>query len=169
MYNLGLTIAGYVNLGAIALGMAFEPDIYKSVAEKNYKNWLKNSLLIILPFIGFVLLYYIVSDKIIYFLTAGKYLAAGNYTNIVLWLYVFTIVLLVGQKTFQAMNKTKIMLYVSLTGAIISVPLMYFCIYKWAFWGAAYCKVGIAFIMCLIVFFMFVKQRHYWTNSQPHE
>lgn len=169
LYNLGLTIAGYVNLGAIALGMAFEPDIYKSVAEKNFKNWLKNSLLIILPFIGFVLLYYLVSDKIIYFLTAGKYLAAGNYTNIVLWLYVFTIVLMVGQKTFQAMNKTKIMLYVSLVGSIISLPLMYFCILKWAFLGAAYCKVGIAIIMCIIVFLMFLKQRHYWVMNKSNE
>lgn len=150
LYNIGITIAGYVQLAYIALGTAFEPDIFKSVAEKNNNKLIKIAIIIFVPYLFFTLVFILFSGIIISLLTAGRYIAAEQYTNIAIISVFLMSIFSFNSKIFVALGKLKLNLFVNIIGGASALLIMYFAVSNFEYIGAAYGKVLIALIMVLV-------------------
>lgn len=157
LYNIGIAIAGYVQIAYAALALAFEPDIFKSVADKNNKKLVLLAVIMFAPYFIFVLIFMMFSRTIISILTAGRYIAAEQYTKITL-----VSVFLIGvywffDKIFIALGKTKLNLIVNIFGGTIAIIIMYIAVTNFGFIGAAYGKVLLVMIMVLISSILAIK------------
>lgn len=149
LYNIGITIAGYVQLAFVALGLAFEPDVFKYVAEKNNIRLLSVGLIMFIPYLIFVIGFGIFSNTIISILTAGRYINAEQYTNIALVAVYLMGVFSFFDKIFVALGKTNLNLVVNVLGGVSSIIIMYYAVNKFEFIGAAYGKIAVALVMVL--------------------
>ena len=160
LYNIGVTIAGYVLLAYIALGSAVEPDIFKAVAEKDNKRLIKSAIMIFVPYSLLVVIFMLFSRTIIWLLTAGRYVAAEQYTNITLISVFLMSVYWFLDKIFIALGKTKLNLFINVIGGVSSIIIMYFAINNFQFIGAAYGKVIVAMIIIIVSsIFVYVNLR----------
>jgi len=150
LYNIGITIAGYVQLAYIALGLAFEPDIFKSVAEKNNAKLLKTGLVIFVPFLVAVLVFMLFSGTIISLLTSGRYIAAEKYTNIAIIAVFLMSVFSFFDKIFVALGKTRVNMIINIIGGASSIIIMYLLVNNYSFIGAAYGKIAISLVMVTV-------------------
>jgi len=150
LYNIGLTIAGYVLLAYIALGSAVEPDIFKAVAEKDNKKLIKSAIMIFVPYSLLVVIFMLFSSTIIWLLTAGKYVAAEQYTNITLISVFLMSIYWFLDKIFIALGKTKLNLAINILGGVSSIIIMYLAVDGFQFIGAAYGKVLVAMIIVIV-------------------
>ncbi len=169
LYTIGITIAGYVQLAYIALGLAFEPDIFKSVAEKNNKKLAQIAVLIFAPYFIFTLMFMLFSGKIIAVLTAGRYLASQQYTNIALVAVFFMGIYWFIDKIFVALGKTKINLLINLIGSSAAILIMYFMVKFYGYNGAAYGKILISFVTVLVAFSFVVRHLSENKNAAINE
>lgn len=149
LYNIGITIAGYVQLAYAALALAFEPDIFKSVAEKNNKKLIQLAMIMFAPYFFCVLIFMLFSKTIISILTSGRYIAAEQYTNIALIAVFLMGIFYFFDKILIALGKTKLNLFVNCVGGASAFIVMYFAVPKFGYIGAAYGKVVLAMIMVL--------------------
>jgi len=147
LYNIGITIAGYVQLAYAALALAFEPDIFKSVANHNPKKLMQLAVIMFAPYLLLVILMMLFSGSIVSILTAGKYLGAEKYTNITLLSVFLMGVFYFSDKIFVALGKTKLSLYVNTVGGVSAIAIMYIAVSYFGFTGAAYGKVLVAIVM----------------------
>jgi len=157
LYNIGITIASYVQLGYTAIALAFEPDIFKSVANKNNKKLFQIALAMFLPYFIFLFIYMFFSENIISILTSGRYVAAEEYTNIALFGVFLMGIYWFFNKVFIALGKTKLNLYVNVFGGISAFIIMYFAVSNFSYIGAAYGKVLIAAVMVITSAFLAIK------------
>ncbi len=162
LYNIGITIAGYVLLAYVALGTAVEPDIFKAVAEKDNKKLIKSGLIIFIPYLIFVLIFMFFSHFIISILTAGRYVAAAEYTNIMLIAVFLMGVYWFLDKILIALEKTKMNLIINILGGASAIILTYLAVDIFDFAGAAYAKVLVAFILSVTALLLVIK------NLKPH-
>ena len=157
LYNIGITIAGYVLLAYVALGSAFEPDIFKSVSENDNKKLVKTGIMIFIPYFFIVIIFLSFSQNIISALTAGRYLDAEKYTNIAL-ISVFVMgIYWFSDKVLIALEKTRLNLMVNIIGGIFSIIVMYFAVNNFQFIGAAYGKAVVALLMSTASIILVVK------------
>ena len=157
LYNIGLTIAGYVQLAYIALGSAVEPDIFKSVAENDNKRLIRSALIIFVPYFLFVIIFMLFSGTIISLLTAGRYLAAEKYTNMLLISVFLMGIYWFMDKIFIALEKTKLNLFINIFGGFSSVVIIYLAVNSFQFIGAAYGKILVAVLLCVLSSVFVVK------------
>lgn len=150
LYNIGITIAGYVQTGFIALGLAFEPDVFKFVAEKNNLKLLAVGLVMFVPYLIFVVVFGLFSETVISILTSGRYVAAAQYTNVAILAVFLMGIFSFFSKIFVATGNTKLNMWVNITGGISSFFIMYIAVNNYRFIGAAYGKVVIAIILVFI-------------------
>lgn len=148
-YSIGINAANFISLAAGALGMAFEPDVYRLVVEKNIRK-LKiiggiYLLIVALMAIGLILL----SPYLLAFLTNGRYTRAYKYTNI-------NAIGIIFMQAFGFMNtiiiahkKTKYALYINLIGGTAALIVYYFMIQWFSFHGANYAFILVALIMAI--------------------
>jgi O-antigen/teichoic acid export membrane protein len=157
LYNIGITIAGYAQLAYLALNYAFEPDIFKSVAEMNIKKLVIIAAIIFLPFLVFILIFIIFSNTIISVLTAGRYIAALPYTIITLISVFLISVHGFLDKIFIALGKTNLNLYVNIISGIFATIIIYIAVSNFAFIGAAFGKALVAAFMVIISLVLVIK------------
>jgi len=157
LYNIGVTIAGYVLLAYVALGTAVEPDIFKAVAEKDNKKLIKSGLIIFIPYLLFVLIFMFFSHFIISILTAGRYVAAVEYTNIMLIAVFLMGVYWFLDKILIALEKTKMNLIINILGGASSIIITYLAVDIFKFAGAAYAKVIVAFVLSITALILVIK------------
>lgn len=150
LYSIGITIAGYVQLVFVALSFTFEPDIFRSVAEKNYIGLIRTGAMIFTPFLFAVLIFLLLSGNIISILTAGRYTAAEQYTNIILISVFLMGIFSFFTKILIALEKTKLHLIVNSIGGVFAFIIMYFMVSNFTYLGAAYGKILISVVMILI-------------------
>jgi len=157
LYNIGITIAGYAQLANVALALAFEPDIFQSVAQKNYKKLFKIFTIMFIPYSLAILTFMLFSETIISLLTAGRYIDAKVYTNIALIAVFFMGVFSFISKIFVALEKTKLNLVTNVIGGLSSIVIMYFAVTKYGYIGAAYGKILISLIMAIAAMILLRK------------
>lgn len=157
LYNIGITIAGYVQLAYIALGIAIEPDIFKAVAEKDNNKLIKSAVIIFIPYFLFVIIFMFLSGTVISILTAGRYLEAERYTNIALISVFLMGVYWFLDKIFIALEKTKLNLIINVIGGASSIVITYFAVNSFKFIGAAYGKVLVALLLCIVSLILVIK------------
>jgi len=157
LYNIGIAIAGYVQLAYAALALAFEPDIFKSVANHNTKKLIQLAVIMFAPYLLVVILMMLFSGSIVSILTAGKYLGAEKYTNITLISVFLMGIFYFSDKIFIALGKTKFSLYVNTLGSISAMIIMYIAAANFGFIGAAYGKVVLAIVMVTTSAYLVIK------------
>jgi O-antigen/teichoic acid export membrane protein len=157
LYSIGITIAGYTQLAYIALGTAFEPDIYESVAKKDNKKLFKIAIIMFVPFLLFIIIFMAFSETIVSLLTAGRYIAAVPYTNIALISVFLMGIFSFFAKIFIALGKPKLNLIVNTIGGVSAFIIMYVAVSKYNYIGAAYGKIIIALIMVVISSYYAIK------------
>jgi len=149
LYNIGISVASYIQLAYVALALAFEPDIYQSVAQHNYLKLVKLFAMIFAPYLICISIFMYFSNSILSLLTAGRFIGAEPYTNITLIAVFLTGIFLFFDKIFVAMGKTRLNLVINSIGGITAIIITYIAVNVYGFMGAAYGKVLIAFIMAI--------------------
>jgi len=157
LYSIGLTLAGYVLLAYIALGSAVEPDIFKAVAENDNKKLIKSALIIFVPYLLFVLIFMLFSHPILSILTAGRYIAAAKYTNILLMSVFLMGVYWFLDKILIALEKTKLNLIINILGGISAIIVTYLAVDIFKFTGAAYGKVIVSLVLSITALILVIK------------
>jgi O-antigen/teichoic acid export membrane protein len=157
LYNIGITIAGYIQLAYTALALAFEPDVFQSVAQKNYKKLFQLFLVMFIPYLAAVLIFIILSGSIVNILTAGRYLGAQVYTNIAIISVFISGVYWFFDKTLIALGKTKLNLYINIIGGLSSLIVMYCAVTNYGFIGAAYGKILLSLLIAAIAGYFTLK------------
>lgn len=164
LYSIGLQIAGYLTIFYTTVSNTFEPDIYQSIAQKKKKKLVFVISTIIGTVIFFNLIFILFAPFIIKLLTAGRYIDAAPYAqilslhNISMACYYMTVKLLIG----YGFVKTELL--VRIIGAASSVLCFYFLIKGWGFMGAAWGQVlsfSLLTVIGLIAFCFCRKSKTY--------
>jgi O-antigen/teichoic acid export membrane protein len=155
-YSLGLTASNFINLAAAALFMAFEPDVYKLVVDKNFSKLRIIGSVYLLIVVVMVIVFILLSPYLMDFLTSGKYTRSYKYANInaigVFFMQVFGL----ANAIIIALKKTNYALYINLIGGSAAL-LIYYLLIQWQdFQGANYAYVLVAIILS-IASLLFIK------------
>jgi O-antigen/teichoic acid export membrane protein len=157
-YSLGLTAANFINMASGALFMAFEPDVYRLVIDKNIKR-LKQLGVVFLLFVTVMIIgFIIVSPYLMDFLTSGRYTRAYKYANInaigIFFMQVFGFM----NAIIIALKKTRYALYVNIVGGGAALIVYYLMIRWFSFHGANYAYIIVAFIMSFVSIIIISKE-----------
>lgn len=148
-YVVGATMAGYIQVFSSAIGSTFQPDIYKAIAERNKKNYVKFALVCI----GFTTLIVaavmLLAPFIIDILTAGRYTYSAKYLRIIAFSSVTSSIYYMLSQFTIALGLTKIPLYNKVIGSILCIIMYKFMIDIWGFNGAAI-GVSLSFVIFTI-------------------
>lgn len=157
-YNVALQISGYFALVYTAIAQAFEPDVYKAIADNNKRRLFK----IIGGIIVFNaipnLLFICFTPFIINVLTYGRYTESTEFArilaikNITMTFYYSLITVIIGY------GFTKSELIIRVVGAAICYCLFRVLISNFEFYGAAWGQVlSFVFLSIICVVFLFIK------------
>lgn len=150
VYNVGITIAAYMQIVFTTLNSTFEPDIYQSIAQKRRAKL----FVIVSTIIGTVavcnLAFIVFSPILINLLTAGRYIASVSFvrilslSNIAMACYYTVVYVIIGS------GYVKGELFVRVTGATLSVLSYWLLIRHYHFIGAAWGQV-LSFTMLTVI------------------
>jgi O-antigen/teichoic acid export membrane protein len=151
LYSIGLMFAGYFVTVGSAIFQAFEPDFYKFIGKRQAKKTLLTAALVFGLLLFITILFNIFSSFIVSFLTSNRYPGAHKYADILIWanlLMLFSYFLAIY---FVVAGKTKLLLLKQIILCILSVFFLYYAVVNWGFSGAAYARVFINLVNCLIL------------------
>ncbi len=162
LYNVALTITGFLMVFQTSLSQTFQPDIFEAVANNNKKKLILViggiNLLNLIPIAVFILL----APFIIKTLTADRYTEAYKYAQILslrnitagLYYSMSGIVIAYGYPSISLINK--------IFGSIISIFMFKFLILHFEFYGAAWGQVLSFTGMTIVgIIVLFLKKRKY--------
>lgn len=169
IYNVGLQMAGMLTFFYTAIAQTFEPDIYKSIAEKNSRKMFKiiggifiiNAIpnIIFIPFAPFI----------IGVLTSNRYIASSSFAeifvlkNISMSLYYLMVMIVVG------FGHTKQEFLIRLLGTFVSVIVLKILINKYLFYGAAWSQVfSFIILSSLLAFYLFLNKKKIFYKEDIH-
>lgn len=156
LYNIGATVSGYLLLMGTSIFQAFEPDIYKFVNQKQERKLGKYIFLITVLIIFIIIIFILSSKYIMAFLTDNKYTLAYTYANILAISILFTIIYSFVSSILLALQKTKETLVITAIVGLLGILIYNTFIDKWGFYGAAYAKIFLFFLL-IILTFIFIK------------
>ena len=160
LYNVAVSISGYLMLFQSSLNNTFQPDIFEAAIKNDKKKLIVIlggiNLLNLIPIAVFI----IAAPFIIKILTAGRFTEAYNYARILSLSNVTAGIYYAISNVIVAHGYPNITLLAKIIGSIISIFLFKFLISNFEFYGAAWGQV-LSFlamtIVCLIM--LFIKQR----------
>jgi len=148
-YCVGLQIATYVNVFQTAINSTFQPDIFQSIAARNWKRLLRVIALQVFGIIGIVSLFEIFAPLIINILTAGRYMMSVGYSRILVLSAVTGMVYYCLSQVTIALGYTKITLINKILSSVLIIGLFGYLIPNYQFVGAAWGQV-LSFVIFLI-------------------
>jgi O-antigen/teichoic acid export membrane protein len=161
-YSIGLTISGFAGTFFLALYQSFEPDLYKFISQKKYKQYTLFTFFYILVLGTLSLIFIIFSESVVSFLTSGRYTHASSYANIFIIGIFFMQIGGVFEQLFTAYGATKLVMWRNILMGIFCVITYYFMIQHYQFQGANISRV-ITSIFYLIsgalMFFIYIKRK----------
>lgn len=164
-YVVGASIATYLTTFSTAISTTFQPDIYKSIAQRNNRLLIKTFALQIILITITTALFILFCPLLVDLLTAGKYTLSTNYAR-VLSIATITSTLYYNVNCIS-IAKGYPMLYMITTicGSIGIISLMPIFISRWQFMGGAYMTVlsyVIFFVIntILLVFVLYRSRRN---------
>lgn len=158
-YNVGFQISAYTGLIGTALFQTFDPDIYRSIAEKNMKRLIEIVFMIVVPCIVINIIFITLAKPIIVILTYGRYTKSIGYTQILAVRNMVTPLFFILSDIIIGMGFTKIELCSRLIGSIFSVFLFKYLISNYGFSGAAWGQSLSMLVMCCISMSFFLYKR----------
>ncbi|MHC1777000.1 MAG: lipopolysaccharide biosynthesis protein [Lentimicrobium sp.] len=151
---------GYIGIFSSAVSSTFQPDVYKAIVNKNWKNASKYIAVVLGSTLVIVLVFIVLAPYVIDLLTAGRYTYSAKYARILAFsqltssmYYVVTdITIVLGYTVLALVNK--------IFGVILTIAMYSFFISKWQFVGAAWGQVA-SYAVLMIVNIIFLI---YWNN-----
>jgi O-antigen/teichoic acid export membrane protein len=158
-YNVAFQISAYTGLIGTALFQTFDPDIYKSIADKNMNRLMKIIFVIVLPCIVINLIFIILARPIIVILTYGRYTRSIGYSQILALRNMVTPLFFILSDIIIGLGFTKLELCNRLIGSIFSILLFKYLILNYGFTGAAWGQSLSMLVMCCISMSFFLYKR----------
>jgi O-antigen/teichoic acid export membrane protein len=158
LYNIALSIVGYLAIFNTTLDNTFQPDILQSIAEKKKKKTIIIIGCILLMNTIPILLFIVFAPTLIRILTYNRYTDAADFARI-LSLSSITNTLYFSMSTILiGYGFSKITLWNKILGTVICYALFKHLINSYGFFGAAWGQVFSFLIMAVLsVIFLFNK------------
>ena len=138
LYSIGFQMASYLSIFADSVKATFQPDVFKSIAQKDLKKIIKINLMIILVISVIVLLFYLFCPFIVRILTAGRYVSSTPFARILsLSIITSNFYYLISQATF-ALGLSNLNLINKIIGAALTIGLFAIIIPRYGAYGAAW-------------------------------
>ncbi len=166
-YCVGLQIATYVNVFQTAINSTFQPDIFQSISERDWKKLLKVISLQITGLLVIVSVFVIFVPFVIRILTAGRYMMSVGYTRILVLSSVTGMIYYCLSQVTIALGYTQIALINKIVSSLLIIWMYGLLITKYHFIGAAWGQV-LSFVVFFIgnaVLLLFFIQRNKRKNG----
>ena len=141
LYAIAISIAGYLSVFYIALAQTFEPDIYKAVAQYNYKKIFYIELLIVSILFVIILIFVLFAKPVIAILTANRYTNAYHFARILSIGVVSTYLMAAIEGIINAFGFTKVGLINKIIGSSMAIGMYFYLINLYGFYGGAWGRV----------------------------
>lgn len=140
-YVVGASMATYLTTFTTAIGNTFQPDLYETTINRQWKRYSMICGLEVGSFIIIAMCFIICAPFIISILTAGRYVASAPYSQIIALSTITSgIYFLINQFTI-ATNRPRLYLYTSILGSIFIVCVTPVFVNKWSYFGGAWMTV----------------------------
>lgn len=156
LYNVGLQISTYLAIFGTVLLQTFDPDLYKFTSTNQHKKVVLTALGIVLLTLIPNMFFIVISEPLIDFLTAGRYVDAAEYSNILCIKNVMMTFAFVMSGILIGYGHSKYELGNRILGSVIAIITYYILIGNYGFYGAAWGQsitwlfMGIISLLCLI-------------------
>lgn len=160
LYVVAISITSHLSILYIAVSQTFEPDLYRAVAQYNYKKVYKIIILIVFILLPFILIYILFAKQVISLLTYDRYTEAYYFAR-VLSLGVLTTYLMVAiEGIVNAFGFTKVGLLNKIISSSLAVLLYYYLINNYQFMGAVWGRVFAPLIVFITSLFSLLFLRN---------
>lgn len=136
-YSVGISIGSHLGIFSGAIADTFSPDIYGSLARKDYRRMLKYAFLQIGVMLGVVLSFVLLAKYVVIILTANRYVESTLYAQIAAFGALASCIYCVVSNVVQSFKKTKIVLSTKVLGSIFCICSYKFLIENFNLIGAA--------------------------------
>lgn len=160
IYSVGATIASYLHIFSTSINDTFQPDIFKSIAEKNMRKCF-NYVILKLSIMAFcVICFIILAPYIIDILTFGRYVNSTKFASILAVSSLTSMLYYTMSQITVALGYTTITLWNKIIGSILSIISFSLLIPKFGAIGAAW-GVVLSYIYFFIgnVFMIIIKHK----------
>lgn len=157
LYNVGLQISAYLAVFGTVLLQTFDPDLYRFTSTNQHKKVFFTALgivvLTLIPNLCFILL----SEPLIGFLTAGRYVESSVFANILCFKNVTTTFAFVISGILIGYGHSKYELLNRIIGSFLAIITYYILIKNYGFYGAAWGQsltwllMGVVSLLCLVI------------------
>lgn len=150
IYSIGITIGGCLGVFSTAVGDTFCPDIFESLAQKNYRRTAKFISLEIGIMMIVVIIFIFCADFVIDLLTVHRYTASADIAKIASVGTITSCIQYVISNIIMSFKKNSVVLYTKIIGSILCV-LMYSVLITYygtvgAAWGVVLSHLIFAFV-----------------------
>lgn len=162
IYSIGVSFSSYLHVFSTALSDTFSPDIYESLAQKNFRRMAKYTFLQLGIMAIIVLLFIIFAKWAVYLLTAGRYLDSTPVARIASLSMLTSGFYGAISSIVYAYKKTKLFLYAKIIGSVVCIVMFNLMIASYGIYGAAWGHVLSHAVMtiCLgTLFFLSMKSK----------
>lgn len=157
IYAVGVSIATHLNIFSTAVNDTFQPDIFQSIVQRNFKKCAK-VIGVKVGIIGLIVLAFIIcAPFLVKILTAGRYVASTKYAMIASASLVSSSIYYSISQVTVALGYTQITLINKIMGSLLCIMMYEYFINRWGAIGAAWGTVvsfllffaGNLFFLCL--------------------
>ena len=161
-YTIGLSIAGFAATFFLAVYRSIEPDLYKFITQKKYKEYMIFTFSYI-TVLALLCIVFIFSSKIVVsYLTSGRYTYASTYANLFIIGIFFMLVGGIFEQLFTAYGATKLDMFRNILTGIFCIIAYYFMIQEYQFYGASVTRIMTSVFFVLtgaVIFFLFIRKK----------
>lgn len=159
-YSIGISIGSYLSIFSGAINDTFSPDIYDSLARKDFRRMLKYVFLQIVAMLAIVLVFVVLAKYVIYVLTAGRYIEATPYAQIGAFGALTSTIYCVITNVVQSYKKTKIVMTTKFIGSAVCLLSYSVLIKNYTLIGAAIGSVlGNLYFSIIAISLLFISLR----------
>lgn len=160
IYVVGASMAAYLSTFTLAVGNTFQPDLYETTINRQWRRYAKFCALQIGAFALIAGLFIVLAPFIISILTANRYTASAPFAQIIALSSVTSGIYYLINNFSIATNRPRLYLYTSILGSIFIVAAMPYFVDRWEFYGGAWMTVisYIAFSLINVVLLICIKE-----------
>jgi O-antigen/teichoic acid export membrane protein len=161
-YSIGLTISGFASTFFLALYQSFEPDLFKFITQKKYKQYILFTVFYVFALGVLSFMFILFSKSVVSFLTSGRYTHASTYANIFIIGIFFMQIGGIFEQLFTAYGATKLVLWQNILMGTFCVITYHYMIQHYQFRGANITRVisSIFYIISgLTIFMIYVRKK----------
>jgi len=141
-YVVGVQIAGFLTVFSTSIDNTFQPDIFKSVVDKDYRKCFKVIVIKIGLLTTIITVFIFSAPWLVSVLTAKRYEASTPFAIILSLSAITSMIYHSFSQVTIALGLTKITLLNKIGGSIVCIILFIYFIKHWGALGAAWAVVG---------------------------